>query len=302
MDWNDLRYVLAISRDRTLLSAAAKLGVAHTTVSRRVKALEDQLRVRLFDRTPDGFIPTAAGEDLVAAAERMEDQVLAAEGRVLGRDARLRGALRVSTADILFQGFPDAFASFIARYPSIHLTVATSSEPASLTRREADTVLRLSNAPPEHFVGRRIGHVQFAVYASGELVEQVGEGAPLSAYPWIGWDERQDFRWFDQWLASNAPGAKTVFRLDNNTLLRGHAIRAGMGAQILPCFLADPDPDLQRIAPLDDTFRLDLWLLTLAELRANSRVRAFMGHMADALGAHRDALAGRRVGTVPSDI
>ncbi len=297
MDWNDLRYVLAISRDRTLLGAAAKLGVAHTTVGRRVKALEDRLGVRLFDRTPSGFIPTAAGEDLAAVAERMEDEVLSAEGRVLGRDALLGGALRVSTADILFHGFEEDFASFIARYPSIHLTIIASSELASLARREADVVLRLSNAPPEHYVGRKIGHIQFAVYASRQLVRQVGEKAPLSDFPWIAWDERQDFRWFDDWLAANAPGADIAVRLDNNTLLRAHAIRAGLGAQILPCFLADRDQDLQRIAPLEDTFRLDLWVLTLAELRTSSRVRAFMSHMADALGVHRHALAGRVSGS-----
>src|SRR5688572_19421908 len=101
MDWNELRYVLAIARDRTLLRAAATLGVAHTTIGRRLKTLEDQLGVRLFDRTPEGLIPTAAGRDLAAVAEHVEGEVLSAEGRVLGRDAKLRGTLRVSTVDTL---------------------------------------------------------------------------------------------------------------------------------------------------------------------------------------------------------
>ncbi len=297
MDWDDFRYVLAIARDRTLMSAAAGLGVAHTTVSRRVKTLEERLGVRLFHRTTEGLIPTAAGEDLAAMAQRLEDEVLAAEGRLLGRDARLVGALRVSIADILFHGFDEAFASFVERYPSIDLTICASPELASLARREADAVLRLSNAPPDHYVGRKLGHVQFAVYASRKLVEHVGKDAPLEAFPWIGWDERQDFRWFDTWLAENAPGARIVFRLENNILLRARAIRAGMGAQILPCFLADPDEGLQRIAPLEESFKLDLWVLTLAELRTNSRVRAFMSHMAEALRPYRDALAGRLSGT-----
>lgn len=122
VDWDDLRYVLAITRDGSLVRAAAHLGVAHTTVGRRVKTLEDQLGVRLFDRTPEGFIPTAAGEDLAKVAERIEGEVLSAEGRMLGRDARLRGPLRVSTADILFHGFESTFASFVARFPSVDLT------------------------------------------------------------------------------------------------------------------------------------------------------------------------------------
>lgn len=292
MDWNDLRYVLAIIREKTLVHAAAAVGVAHTTVGRRLKMLEDELGVRLFDRTPDGLVPTLAGEDLAAVAERMESEVLSVEGRVLGRDARLRGALRVSTVDILFYGFERAFTSFMERYPDIDLTIVSSSEKASLTRREADVVLRLSNTPPEYLVGRKVGHVQFAVYAGQVLIERVGEAAPLSAYPWIGWDERQDWSWFDSWLAEHAPGARIVLRLDNQALLMARAIRSGIGAQILPCFLADPDPQLRRIAPLDGTFRLGMWLLTLPELRSNSRVRAFMDHLADTLSAHRRELAG----------
>jgi DNA-binding transcriptional LysR family regulator len=284
--------LLAIARDRTLLRAAATLGVAHTTIGRRLKTLEDQLGVRLFDRTPEGLIPTAAGRDLAAVAEHVEGEVLSAEGRVLGRDAKLRGTLRVSTVDTLFYGFESTFTSFMARYPSIDLTITTSSERVSLTRRDADVVLRLSNAPPENLVGRKVGYVQFAVYAGQTLVERVGEGARLSDYPWIGWDGGQNWLWFEEWLAQNAPGAKIVLRIDYKGLLIAHAIRSGIGAQILPCFLGDPDPLLHRIIPLDETFRLDLWLLTLPELRTNSRIRAFMDHMADGLGAHRAALAG----------
>lgn len=292
MDWDELRYVLAIARDRTLLRAAATLGVAHTTVGRRLKSLEDQLGVQLFNRTPEGLIATAAGQDLVAVAEHVEGEVLSVEGRVLGRDAQLQGKLRVSTVDTLFCGFESCFTSFMARYPSIDLTVTTPSERVSLSRREADVVLRLSNTPPENLVGRKVGHVQFAVYAGQTLVDRVGDGAPLGDYPWIGWDGGENWRWFEGWLAENASDAKIVLRMEYKALLVAHAIRAGIGAQILPCFLADPDPLLHRIAPLDETFRLDLWLLTLPELRTNSRVRAFTEHMADALSAHRAALTG----------
>ncbi|MEX1362482.1 MAG: LysR family transcriptional regulator [Nannocystaceae bacterium] len=293
MDWNDLRYVLAIAREGTLLRAAAAVGVAHTTVGRRLRTLEDQLGVRLFDRTPDGLVATAAGEDLTAVAEQVEEQVLAAEGRVLGRDAQLRGPLRVSTFDALFYGFEAAFTAFMSRYPSVDLVVTTSRDEVSLTRREADVVIRLSSAPPQTLVGRKVGYVQFAVYASRALVEHVGDQAALSDYPWIGWEGGPNLRWFEGWLEHNAPGAEVVLRMDYEAPLVAHAIRSGIGAQILPCFLADPDPLLQRIAPLDDRFRLDLWLLTLPELRTNSRVRAFTQHMADALTEHRDALAGR---------
>lgn len=290
MNWNDLAYVLAVSRSGTLLGAAESLGVAHTTVSRRLKALEDELGVRLFDRTPDGLVATVAGEDLAAVAQRMEDDVLSVQGRVLGRDAELRGELRVSTFDTLFFAFEDLFSSFIERYPTIELSVAFSPDRASLTRREADVVIRLSNDPPETLVGRKVGFLQFGLYASTSLVERVGADAPLGAYPWIGWTGGPNLRWFEGWLAER--GAKIVLKLDDRGVLMARAVRAGVGAQILPCVLGDPDPVLQRIAPLDALFRLDLWVLTLPELRSNRRVRAFMDHMPDALAKHRAALEG----------
>lgn len=292
MDWDDLRVVLAIGRHGTLLRAAERLGVAHTTVGRRLKALETTLGVRLFDRTPDGFLPTPAGDELLSVAERVEGEVLSVEGRVLGQDAQLQGKLRISTVDTLFHRFDDVFTAFMARYPSIELTISATTEAVSLTRREADVVLRLSAAPPEHLVGRRLGYVQFGVYANAELVDRVGEGAPLEAFPWIGWDGARHQRWFEGWLAQNAPGAKIAVRLENSAMVTAHAIRAGLGVQILPCFLADPDPVLRRIAPLDALFRLDLWVLTLAELRGNSRVRVFMDHVAAAFRGYESALTG----------
>lgn len=292
MQWDDLRFVLAVARHRTLASAGEALSVAHTTVGRRLGALEKQLGVRLFDRTPEGLIPTAAGEDLTQVAEQVEGEILAAEGRVVGRDAQLKGRLRVSMVDVLFTSFDTAFLSFVERYPGIDLTVAISRETVSLTRREADVVLRLSSAPPETLVGRRIGHLQFGVYAASSLVEKVGVDRPLQAFPWIGWDGGPNASWFDGWLADNAPGATIVLRIDDRGMLMAHAIRSGVGVQILPCVLADAYPDLERIAPLDPIFRLDVWLLTLPELRGNSRIRAFMEHMGEAISANRAALAG----------
>ncbi|MEN0067622.1 MAG: LysR family transcriptional regulator [Myxococcota bacterium] len=292
MNWDDLRIVLAVIRETTLVRAAASLGVAHTTISRRLKAMESQLGVRLFDRTPDGLVPTAAGADLAAAAERVEDEVLAAEGRVLGRDAQLTGSLRVSTVDVLFTCFTDAYQTFTDRYPGIELILDITREQVSLSRREADVVLRVSDSPPDTLVGRKLGDMRFGVYASADLVAKIGKGAPLSSFPWIGWDRGPNWRWFAGWLDANAPGARIVMRLDDRGLLMAHVVRAGMGAQLLPCLLADPDPQLCRIAPLDESFRLGVWLLTLPELRTNSRVRAFMAHMGEAVAARRHILQG----------
>ncbi len=287
MDWDDLRYVLAISRDQTLSRASISLGVTHTTVGRRLRTVEQALGVRLFDRTPDGFTPTAAGQDIAQVAERLEGEVLSLEGRVLGRDAQLQGTLRVSTLDLLFRCHHAAFSSFMARYPSIELTVTSTDEEVSLTRREADVALRMTNAPPEHLVGRKLGRVEFAVFASRALVERVGVDAPYDAFPWLHWDERLNMRWLDQWLAKHAPKATIAMRVGPGTPMLRQAILAGIGVHFLAEFEGASDPELRRIGPIDPSFGRDLWLLTLPDLRHTNRIRAFMDHMDECVRAAR---------------
>ncbi|MDO9019136.1 MAG: LysR family transcriptional regulator [Deltaproteobacteria bacterium] len=285
MNWDDLRYALAVARAQTLSGAAEALGVSHTTVGRRLRSLDERLGVRLFDATPEGFHPTAAGADLVAVAERIEADTLSLEGRVLGRDERLSGALRVSAMELVFRAFREAFTGFAARYPSVALTVTASDDEVSLARREADVVLRLTNKPPVQLVGRRVGRMQFVAYAARSLAARVGEGAPLGAYPWIHWDERLGADWLDAWLAQHAPGASIVMRVDVSAAAMHELIAAGVGVQFLASVEGDADPSLVRVGPVDPFASRDLWVLTLPELRDTPRVRAFTDHMAERLRA-----------------
>lgn len=292
LDWDDLRYVLAVYRDRSSSRAGSRLGVSHTTVGRRVRAIEEALGVRLFDQTPDGFVPTAAGRDVAAVAERMEADLMSLEGRVLGSDAKLEGKLRVATMDMLFQQYQNAFLSFIKRYPTVEVTVTTSNIEVSFTRREADVALRMTNTPPEYLVGRKVGRVDFAVYGSKALVESKGPGAGYSDFPWLAWDEqRPDMRWFDGWLAANAPGASIVMRVDFSTIQLNELIASGIGVHFMACFQGDADPSLARIGPVDTQYSRDVWLLTLPELRTTNRIQAFMDHIEDQLRGARSLRA-----------
>lgn len=291
MDWDALRYVLAIYREKTLSAAAAELGVTRTTVGRRLKEAEQQLGVRLFDRSDEGFTATLAGDELAATALRLEEEIHVAEGRLLGRDAALRGRLRVSTLDFVFAGFSDVFASFVERYPGVDMTVGVTNERVSLQRREADVALRVGNNPADRLVGRRIGRLQFEAYAARSLVERVGRSASLADFPWLHTDERSDGRWLDAWLAKHAPGAKVSLRSDDYAVRR-RALSAGVGVHFLPCFDGDADADLVRLgARLSEEAR-DLWVLTLPELRHNNRIRAFMDHVFEAFKPRQRALEG----------
>lgn len=280
LDWDDLRHVLAISRERSASRAGERLGVSHTTVTRRLRAIEEALGVRLFDQTPDGFVATGAGRDVAMVAERMELELMSLEGRVLGSDQKLEGKLRVATMDLLFRRYQSVLTSFVARYPSIELTVAASDERVSMTRREADVALRLTSAPPEHLVGRKIDRLEFAVYASKSLAERLGPGATLEDYPWLAWDEqRPDMRWLDQWLATNAPRARVAMRIDFGMLALRELIVAGIGVHFLACWEGDEHSGLVRISEIDPAHSRDVWLLTSEQLKGTSRIRAFMDHV-----------------------
>lgn len=282
VDWDDLRYVLAVSRDQSLSRAATSLGVTRTTVGRRIRMFEERLGVRLFDRTPDGFTPTVAGQDISVVAERMEVDVLSLESRVLGRDAQLSGALRVSTLDFLFAAHCKAFSTFSDAHPSIELTVNVKDEAVSLVRREADVALRITNNPPEGLVGRKVARMRFAVYGSRELVERIGPDAEYADYPWLGWDDRIKSE-LDGWMRRHAPGARVVLRTDGNPMVIKRAIEGGIGVHPFSIVEAEAQPGLVRIGPIIEEFSRDLWLLTLPDLRTNVRVRAFMDHMDSAM-------------------
>ena len=279
VNWDDLRFVLAIAREQNLSRAASSLGVAHTTVGRRVKTFEEELGVRLFDRTPEGFVLTPAGQDLEKVAQRLEREVLDAENRLLGRDAQLEGRLRVSTLDFLFTSLGEHFRSFMSRYPGVDLTMVATNSEVSLNRREADVALRMSNSPLEYLVGRKVGRMHFGVYAAGTLVDRIGRDAPLSDYPWLFWDERGQTRALDHWLDQHAPGARIAMRSTDSFMVSDHYLHAGTGVTFWPCFLGDADPELVRLGDRLTDFARDLWLLTLPDLRTNSRIRAFMDHM-----------------------
>jgi len=295
LDWNDLRSFLAIARAGSLQGAARALGVNHSTVFRRLNALEAALGVRLFDRLPGGYAPTPAGEAMRASAERVEHEVQDLELRITGGDVRLSGTLRVTTTDTLAQGLlMPHLEAFRAAYPGIELELITSNAFFSLSKREADIALRPGRQPDEAMVGRRLGEIAVAVY--GARAYLTAHGAPgsvgeLRGHALISGDASLGHLPAVRWLARHAPADAVVLRC-NSWLAQLAAVRAGLGLAALPCFLADPEPALQRALPPEPGLASELWLLTHPDLRRTARVRAFMDHLAAALRKERHRLAG----------
>jgi DNA-binding transcriptional LysR family regulator len=295
INWEDLRYVLAVADASSLAAAARALGVNHTTVLRRVNAFEERLGLRLFERLPTGYVLTAGGEELLASARTVADTVTALERRLAGADLRFEGTLRVTTMDTLMASvLPDVLLGFRAEQPGILVEVAVTNVMANLTRRDADVAIRPAKDPPETLVGRRVSDLAFAVYGAPRYLAAASNIADFSAQVWVAPDDSLAASSAARWMRAELPGATVALRADSLVALR-QAASAGIGLVVLPCYLGDTSPGLVRVRPdpVAD-IRTALWVLTHEDLRRTARVRAFTEYLARALGREHDLLEGRR--------
>ncbi|MCE8016562.1 LysR family transcriptional regulator [Halomonas sp. MCCC 1A17488] len=275
LHWDDLRIVQAIAEAGSLSGAGRRLGASHATVFRRLNAIERRLGVALFERSRTGYAPTPAGEDLAATASRVAAEVHGAERRVVGRDLRLSGAIRVTTTDTLLMGLlSPIFADFQRTHPEIVLEVAVSNQLFNLSQRDADVAVRPSPMPPEHLVGRRIGTIAQAIYACSDS----------AADAWVGPDRHLGYAALDAWMAEQGANACCRYRVDTMFGMLA-AARDGLGRAVLPCYLADAEPTLTRLGEPIPELATDLWLLTHPDLRRVVRIRAFMAFVAEVLVA-----------------
>lgn len=294
LDWNDLRYLLAVADEGSLSAAARALHVNHSTVLRRVGKFERSLDVRLFERSPTGYALTAAGEALANSARQIQDTVDAVERRIVGQDLRLSGVVRVATTDTLaLRVLPALMAQFRTAHPQVQVELVSGNSQADLGRRDADVAVRPTAQPPENLVGRRVCRLAYAIYAAPQYLETRGARVALGKHAWIAPDDSMTGTVVGRYMAREQPGVTPVLRANSLASLAA-AAGAGLGLCVLPCYLGDNTPELTRVrAPLSDA-GTDLWLLTHADLRKTARVRALLEFLHDGLQAHRDLLEGRR--------
>lgn len=276
LDWNDYQTVLRIAEAGSLSGAAHRIGSSHPTMFRRINAVEEKLGVRLFERFRTGYRLTTAGEEVAATAREMEELTNVTERRVAGRDLRPSGVVRLATTDALLCGL---LAPEIARLqdlePEIVLEVAVSNEISDLSFREADVAIRPATAPEEHLVGRRLGRIRQAVYASRSLDLGDVDRQEWAALPWIGPSASMSYPQLHAWMRDLRCEGSCVCKMDS-VLSMHAAVREGIGVALLPCYLAEPTADLRRLGTVVKELAVDLWMLTHPDLRHTARVRAVM--------------------------
>lgn len=284
--WTDFHTVLAIARHGSVAKACGALGMTHSTLLRKLDVIESRLKTRLFDRVRGRYTLTEAGHEIEQAATAFEPLALAAETRVQGLDLRPSGDVRVAAASFVVEHLlPGVLVQFASAFPDVRIEIVASREHTSLSRREADVAIRITDHVPDWLIGRKLADLQFKVYGlkQGRAEMPLREVEAFAEQRrWIGFERDVRELKFDRWLAANVPESSVVLRVDNFT----HAltmVQAGLGIALLPAFLEDCLPGLQALtAPIED-LATPMWLITHPELKNTMRINVLMRAFGPAL-------------------
>ncbi|WP_323991947.1 LysR family transcriptional regulator [Nguyenibacter sp. L1] len=289
IEWDDVRYFLAVARGGSVRTAAARLRVNHSTVLRRIAQMEARLGAQMFEKLPSGYRLTEAGQDILEFAAQMEASSHRLETRIFGRDQGVRGVLRVTMAPTLATHLlmPD-FAEFARLHPEVEMEILSSDAPVNLTNREADIALRVVHdrtTLPPNLHGLKGPELFDGVYLSRDRL------AARDAVGAVRWIVKNGAAMPDLARAGDIRAAGVPFRT-TDAGAQIVAARQGLGMAVLPCFVGDAEPLLVR-APGTELHRHGtLWLLTQGETRKTKRVRLFTTFIARRLAAYASRLAG----------
>lgn len=287
LDWDDLRFFLSLTRHGSLSAAARELHVAQSTVGRRLASLEASLGVRLLNRTPDGYVPTQAGDGVRAHAERLEGEALALERNVSGRDMRLAGIVRITCAEtVATHILAPGLATLHVRHPDIMVELFPNPRELSLSMREADISVRLRQPDQHDLVVRRIGDISFGLYASAGYLDR--HGSPDFADGGAGHHmitQLEDIQDVTQtgWLTDLTPRAQVAMQTSSHEAAVAAALNGG-GLACLARFRADREDGLVRLeTPPVPAARI--WLVVHRDNRQTPRIRVALNHITECVRA-----------------
>lgn len=286
MDWDDVRVFLAVARQGSMRAAGRALGLSQPTIARRLTAFKASIGgPSLFDRLPEGLRLSAAGEQLVPTAESVEEAMLTLERQRAAASPVLSGTVRVSTGECA--------AGFLARClsgpkttalpPGITLELVDGRQTLNLARREADMALR--HQPPESG--------DFYVSKAGTFGVSVYRRRGAEARAWVTYTEEQaDYepaRYVQRQIEKT--GMPVALRA-SSMLMHLEAIRAGTGRGVLPCYVGDGHPLLERLLPPIRELAADYWTIVHRDLRRAACVRAVMDWVKQVFAEQRQVIAG----------
>ena len=298
LNWDDMRIFLAVAREGNLSAAARALKVTQPTVGRRLKAVEERLATRLFDRLPDGFAPTASGAALLPLAEEMERAAEAVERRQASLADTVSGTVRISAVETVVQFITAQLTTLRARLPDIDLELVVAHTDVNLSKREADLMIRECLPDNPGLISRKLGSFAYAVYGEAGFVAGHPAARTHRRYrdcAWVGYDEEHAYFLNQTWLLERLDGAQPAVRVNNGLVLHD-AVRQAAGLGVLPCFAGDGDAALVRLTPPIHGMLSTQNLIVHRDLRRVPGVRAVMDELIALFAAEAPRLLGRDEG------
>jgi DNA-binding transcriptional LysR family regulator len=296
LNWDDLRYFLAVAERGSLSGAARALKVNPATIGRHIDALEGAFGARCFDRRMDGYVLTGAGEKLLSRARLVENEIFSLSRAFDCEDRGLVGTVVVAAAEMVTESvIIPALPRLRSQHPGIRIDLNSDKQIVNLARREADIAIQLLR--PEHgdFVVRRIGTIGFGLFAAADYLESRGHPEAvddLAGHDIIDWAEEEPSMAPAAWLRQQTGPHPAILRV-NRASERLAACAAGFGITVLPFVQAKERPELVRLLldhPIPST---DIWLLTHRSLTRVAKIRAVMDFLIGSVEQVAPILDGR---------
>ena len=275
--WDNLRIFLALARHKTLTKAGESLQVSHATIYRKIKTFEQELGVTLFENTPNGYSQTSAADRLFEKMEVVERNIETSLRELRGMDQRIQGSIVVATTDTFgCKMLPPILKKFQLAYPELSIELNIGAETVSLSRREADIAVRASAQPAPNLVGRKVGRIDFAVFAAESYL---GNGASIQSAEDLGkhhivvLDESFGQLAVKQWMDRQITTETTITKV-NGMLPLIELCEAGLGLAALPRFAVTSGcSNLKEVFPISESLEHHLWVLTHRDLVKSTRIR-----------------------------
>jgi len=298
MNWDDLRFVLAVARAGSALRAASSLGVNQTTVMRRIAHIEADIGADLFESSQSGQTLTPLGERVTATAERIENEVLGLESTIAAQDRVLSGAVRFTSSETFANRIvAPCLPEFRKRHPGITVELFADDRRLDLSRGEADVAIRAGSRPEgAGIVAKRLPDAAWALYCSPAYADEYGlpnKPGDLNRHSVVILERAMPSLAAFEWMKQVAPDA-SVSASSNSINNLASALKAGIGIGPLPCFIGDPEPDLMRCLPPIRELDAEVWLIIREDIKQAPHVRAFVDFLSTVVHGMRARLAGVR--------
>lgn len=279
-NWDDLRFVLAVADEGSVAGAGRLLGVNHATVLRRVAAFEMRQGLRVFDRTAHGYRVAPERRALIEAMREAGEAVGQVERLMDAERPRVSGAIRITSTDTFCHSFLPPIISGLSREISSAISILSGNAHLDFTRLQADMTVRPAMRLPDELAGTRAARFRFGIYAAED-------GDP----GWLGLEGAISRSSAGGWLSERVMASEMPLASDSFVMLAGLAAQ-GNGKALLPVFLGDAWPGLNRIDILTDVPPTPVWVASHKDLMQSGRLKRVRQHLIEAIAAQEDVLMG----------